>query len=283
MPMEKIEKHPLGYLDLESGPKPIYPMNDIFLNYTFDKAENWETLRMAVNIILSAFIESNPKTTMKTIGPILEVITQYQYFLNAKSSTRNQDFKVHEVAGDMVFIEFQNSGFPSLPVRIRSVEYFGLGIGHNRGKLANQIWFLAEDISELLQGNAFARYVLKDEYTNANHPHSSGILYVSLRQLAKKAGDAGQLAQFFLGRTVESPSEVVAEIMTVVNSSFTAFKQDKEVESAMTIKEHWELEAKAEAKAEGRAEGEAALLEKLAAFIEKGLAPNEILSQLQQA
>ena len=236
---------------------------------------------------------------METIGPIQEVVTQYQYFLNAKSSTRNQDFKIKELADNTVFVEFQNRASTTPPVRVRSVEYFGLGIGHSKGNLANQIWFLAEDVKELLRGNTFARYVLKDENTNASPPHSSGILYVSLSQLAQQDDEAGQLAQFFLGREIANPGATVAAIMEVVENSFMDFKQDKEVEKAMTIKEHWEMEAAVRAEAEGRvkgmaegrvegmaegkAQGEAAILEKLATLIENGMAPSEILKQLQQA
>ena len=46
---------PLGYVDLPDGPKAIYPMNDIFLNYTFEDMEYWEALRLATNLIIEAY------------------------------------------------------------------------------------------------------------------------------------------------------------------------------------------------------------------------------------
>lgn len=46
---KKHKKKPLGYIQLETGEKPVAVMNDVFLNYHFEKEENWEDLRRLVN------------------------------------------------------------------------------------------------------------------------------------------------------------------------------------------------------------------------------------------
>ena len=38
------QKTPLGHVELDSGAIEIYPMNDFFLNFTYDNPENWESL-----------------------------------------------------------------------------------------------------------------------------------------------------------------------------------------------------------------------------------------------
>ena len=40
------ERIPLGFIELDSGSKPIYALYDFFLNFTFNKKENWEDLRL---------------------------------------------------------------------------------------------------------------------------------------------------------------------------------------------------------------------------------------------
>ena len=280
-------KEPLGYIELENGPKAVYPMNDIFLNYTFENPENWGILKLLVNTLIAPYIESTPHTTLKPIEAIKQVLTQYKFILNTNNASRNQDFKVEETTGDAAYVEFQNRAYPPKPVAISSAEYFGLGVGHAQGKLANQIWLLAQDIPELLAGQTFARYILKEETTNTNHPHNSGIMYVSLKKLATLPGDAGQLAQFLLGQTIPNPSPTLQNVAQAFSGSFTAFKEDKEVSQVMTMRERWKLEDRSEGfgegKAEGQAEGKADTLKKLAAFFKEGLTPEEIMAALQHA
>ena len=40
------ERIPLGFIELNSGTKPVYALYDFFLNFTFEKKENWEDLRL---------------------------------------------------------------------------------------------------------------------------------------------------------------------------------------------------------------------------------------------
>ena len=63
--------NPIGYIQTPNGNKPIYPMNDFFLGYTFNKPKNWPILRDIINIITAAFQAVNPATTLPLItGPI---------------------------------------------------------------------------------------------------------------------------------------------------------------------------------------------------------------------
>ena len=56
------ERFPLGFIELDSGLKPVYALYDFFLNFTFEKKENWEDLRLMVNILLDAYMKQNPET-----------------------------------------------------------------------------------------------------------------------------------------------------------------------------------------------------------------------------
>ena len=40
------ERIPLGFIELDSGSKLVYALYDFFLNFTFNKKENWEDLRL---------------------------------------------------------------------------------------------------------------------------------------------------------------------------------------------------------------------------------------------
>ena len=67
-----------------------------------------------------------------------------------------------------IYIEFQNRASHP-PIVIRSVEYLGLGIGHSKGKIANQLWLLAEDVDSAIYAHPFAHYILKNEVTGKGH------------------------------------------------------------------------------------------------------------------
>jgi len=123
---------PLGYVELEYGSKAIYPMNDIFLNYTFEYAEYWEPLRLAINLLIDAYKLQNPSTAVKPINGKIIVRTQFKHLLDTDGkTTRDQDIKITEDKGESTYIEFQNRANTQPPIETRSVEYFGLGIGYN--------------------------------------------------------------------------------------------------------------------------------------------------------
>ena len=250
MPLPKTI--PLGYIELPTGPKAVYPMNDIFLNYTFESPKNWEILRLIVNIIIDAYTQSVTDTLLKPITGNIEVKTQFKHFLAESKITRDQDLKMIEDKHNLTFIECQIQAKSTPPIPVRSVEYFGLGIGHSRGKPANQIWLLANDVDIVLQGKTFAHYVLKDEATGHTHPATSGILYVSLDKLSHENTPAGEVAAFMLGKKSEATNENVANILDAINTSFNNFKSDKDVAFVYSLRDRWLNEGKNEGREEGR-------------------------------
>jgi hypothetical protein len=170
----------------------------------------------------------------------IEVTTQYEYFLDINKSTRTQDIRLdHE---DITYIEFQNKANTTPPVKTRAIEYFSLGIGHSKGKISNQIWLLAEDIKELLHGEIFTNYILKDTVTGNLYPNNSSILFVSLQQLSKQNNEAGELSKFLLDEKIEPSYKEVIKIIESFSDLFYIFKEDKEVRSVITVKERFKNE-----------------------------------------
>jgi hypothetical protein len=277
---------PLGYVELPNGDMAIFPMNDVFLNYTFKDMEHWEALRLAVNLIIEAYKQLKPETRLNTINGSINVKTQFRQFLssankNANAKFRDQDIKMTEDKVSVTYVEFQNDAFPDPPIKIRSVEYFGLGIGHNKGNIANQIWLLAEDVNDVLHGKTFTRYILKDEVTDKVHPESSGIMYVSLPKLAKENTPVGELASFLLGINTDPQNEVVKKIADIFNASFQDFKEDEDVVTVLTHEERVRGKVWNAALAEGENKNKAEMASQVIALEEKGLDPAEILKQLK--
>jgi hypothetical protein len=276
-------KTPLGYIELENGRKPIYPMNDFFLNYMFNITAYWETLRKVANITVDAYRRFYAATHMRRVEGEITVATQYSYILDAKNKTRDQDIKMTD-SEKLTYIEFHNRarGFP--PVETRAVEYFGLGIGHSGGKGAEQIWLLAEDVESLLCGEPFARYVLSDEASGRPYPYESGILFVSLTQLAEGDGPAGELARFLLGRPVEPQDEDVREIKRCFGNCLDVLKEDKEVNMFMSVAERYQNYGREEGIEEGivigEARGEARGAARLLELIKSGLSPDEAMQRI---
>jgi len=241
--MTPKETAPLGYVELANGSKAIYPMNDIFLNFTFEDAEHWESLRLAINLLIVAFKQKKPDAKIKIIEGTIKVRTQFRHLLDTQNTTRDQDIKLTEDETESTYIEFQNRARADIPIEIRSVVYFGLGIGHSKGNLANQIWLLAEDVDSVLHGKTFTRYILKDEITGNEHPAASGIMYVSLTNLSQEESPAGELAGFLLGKVSNPKDEVVTRISKTFNSSFDAFKSDKEAVNVLSLAERYRSQA----------------------------------------
>jgi len=276
---------PLGYIELPNGDMAIFPMNDVFLNYTFEDMEHWEALRLAVNLIIEAYMQLKPDTRLKTIDGDINVRTQFRQFLaankNANAKFREQDIKMTEGKVSITYVEFQNDAHPDPPIEIRSVEYFGIGIGHSKGKIANQIWFLAEDVKSLLRGKTIARYVLKDEISGEEHPESSGIMYVSLTKLAKENTPVGELASFLLGITTDPQNEVVKKIAKTFSASFQEFKKDEDVVTVLTHEERVRGKVWTAAVAEGKAERDAEISNQFTKLKEKGLDPLAIMQEME--
>jgi len=274
---------PLGYVDLPNGAKAIYPMNDIFLNFTFENATHWEALRLTVNLIIEAYKQQNPNTIIKPIEGAMKVRTQFQHLLNTDSKTsKKQDVKITEDAGDATYVEFQNRAKPEMPIEIRSVEYFGLGISHSKGKLANQMWLLAGDVDSVLHGEIFTRYILKDEVTGNEHPNPSGIMYISLTKLSQEESPAGELALFLLGRVGEVKNEHVKKILDTFNSSFVEFKSDKEVAKMLTLAERYRYDGVVEGVSKGISKGVTIGADRIVELIKSGLSPDDALRKVKE-
>jgi len=259
----KVNKTPLGHVQLKNGAKAIYPMNDIFAMYMFQHPEHWEDLKQIVNLVIMAYIGVKPNTKLQLVEGDVTVLTQFQHMLDTNGkTTRDQDLKLLEFIGSATYVELQNRALTVVPIEIRSVEYYALGIGHSKGKLANQIWLLAEDVDSLLHGNIFARYILVDEVTSSEHPVTSGIMYVSLTKLSQQQGPAGELAAFLLGKNMNPTDKAVKKITDAFNTRFKTFKDDKEVAMALSIADRYMFD--------GRAEGRAELMERLEELMEDG-------------
>ena len=155
--------------------------------------------------------------------------------------------------------------------------YFGLGIGHGKGMVANQIWLLAEDVKELLHGETFTRYILKDEVTGKDHPENSGIMYVSLTKLAQENTPVGELASFLLGINPDPQNEEVKKIADAFNASFKKFKESKDVVKVLTLRERVKDEIWGDAVAEGKAERDVEISNQFTRLKEKGLDPLAIM------
>ena len=288
-------KTPLGYIELDNGAKEIFALNDLFLNFTFEKEENWEEFRLMVNILLEEYIKKNPTTVATLIEGKIHIETQYKFHINTQNVTRNQDFKLDELEyGRLKYLEFQNSATMKPPLDIQAVDYFVLGVGKNPGKIANQIWLLASDVDSVLQDETFMNYILKDESTNKVYPGTSGIMFISLTKLSKENNLAGELASFLLGRLPAPKSEEVKRIANTFNASFIAFKDDKEVKNAMSIAERHRNEGWVDGMEVGLAEGESIGMEKgadkgvsagaskMLELIKSGLSPDEALRRVNE-
>ncbi|MCL1986501.1 MAG: hypothetical protein FWG64_00815, partial [Firmicutes bacterium] len=240
MPANPQKPIPLGYVDLPNGPKAIFPMNDIFLSYNFDHEEQWEILRLLINILIMEYLQIYATSKLKPITGKIKVQTQFKYFLNTDWRTiREQDIKLSANESNETYIEFQNKAKVDPPIEIRSVEYFGLGIVHGKGKLTNQIWLLAENVESVLQENTFARYILANEITGNEHPINSGILYINLPNLAQENSTAGELAKFLLGKIANPKNEDVKKIASAFSEVFGAFKRDKEAVKVLSFRDRY--------------------------------------------
>lgn len=280
---------PLGYVKLPSGDMAIYPMNNVFLNYTFELDEHWEALRLAVNLIIEVYRQQKSDTKLVPINGNIKVRTQFQQFVpNPDKSkkkpdtvSRDQDIKITEDDKGSTYVEFQIKSNTEIPITVRSVVYFGLGLGHSGGKTANQIWLLAEDVEVVLDGETITRYILTNEANGKAHPEDSGIMYVSLSKLSKENTPAGELASFLLGLTTSPQNDVVKKIADSFNASFKVFKEDKDVVNVLTIEERVRDNIWKDAVAQGEAKKEVEMANTFTRLKEKGLSPVEIMREME--
>jgi hypothetical protein len=90
-----IKKKPLGYINLlNNKQKPIYPMDDFFLNYAFTKEENWQHLREIINIYLETYsTKYNRQDDFHFVGENIAVETQYRSLFETFIETANTRHK----------------------------------------------------------------------------------------------------------------------------------------------------------------------------------------------
>ncbi|MCL2049600.1 MAG: hypothetical protein FWG87_12855 [Defluviitaleaceae bacterium] len=279
--MNVVNLTPLGYVELADGNLPIFPMNDIFINFTFQHINNWEALRLAINIFIERFQKEKPDTLLATINGEIGVKTQFKHLIGKDTKTsRDQDIKIteNEAKEGVYFIEFQNSAYTRPPIPDRSVVYFGLGISHAKGKPANQIWLLAETVPSVLHGKIFTRYILKDEVTGKNHPETSGIMFVDLEKLSEEKSQTGELAAFFLGKNLTPQDEAVKTVAAAIKASFQDFKDDKDVVEVLTFRERWENDAEVK----GEIRGVANTADKVLELLENGTDPMDVAILLRK-
>jgi len=229
--MKTKDISPLGYVDVVGATKAILPMNDVFINFTFSNPNRREALKQAINLIIEAYQQSNPGTSLKTIEGSIKVRTQYQYFLSTdKEATKSMDLEITAENGSRKYVEFQSQIDAGMATR--AVDY--LLLSQINRKPADNIWLLADDVDALLNGKTFSRFVYRDEDTGKELPNGPGNLYVSLTGLAKLSTPAGELAAFLLGRTTDPKDESVKEIAETFKASFIEFSRDTDAARALS-------------------------------------------------
>jgi len=91
---------------------------------------------------------------------------------------------------------------------------------------------------------------------------------------------------FLLGRQPNPETAEVKKIADIFNTSFSVFKDDKEVKQGMTFEEKWHSEGKAEGIIEGEArgitEGIGIGVAKVIELIKSGLSPDEAVQKINE-
>jgi len=147
MKMSKKSENILGCIKLETGFKPITPLNDVFLNYTFERKVYWETLRMITNIFYGAYIKTYKDTGITLIEGEIDIRTQYPLYRKVDSNTpKQQDLKI-DTENKVHYIEFQNKTNPTIPIEVRSIEYLGFSLTRGEKKQVSNVWLSATRFS----------------------------------------------------------------------------------------------------------------------------------------
>ena len=268
--MTKEKRSPLGYVNVSGGKLAIYPTNHVFLAYTFDKKEYWEALRLIVNILIAKYKCKHPTSRLQPLTGKIVVETEFSHLMTDDARhTREQDIRIIGEDSDLTFVEFHNFRKSSPIVEVRSVGYYGHGLVTCKGKTANQIWILAENVEELQRGESIRRYVLMDEVEHLAHPVDSGIMYVCLKSLSKERCPAGELASFLLGGGKKLKNSAVEKIAKMLGKSYEQFQKEKEDVMILTMFE--------KAFADGEARGEARVANLARTLLEQGLDATEIV------
>ena len=252
MKNEKAKENIIGYMELGDGEKmAISTLNNVFLNYTFEQKEYWETLRSMNNIIYSAYIDYCQHTNISLIEGDVIVKTEYSNFKDFKSTVpQRQDIRIENQNDSRVdYVEFQSSRNSKPPIEVRGIEYFSYSLTRGRDKRSVHMWLLAEPVGKLLHGNIFANYVLMDEVNHNPYPNATNILFVNLERLSQTNSPAGELAGVLLGAVKKPKDYQVKLIFENFMKSFEIFKEDKEARNIVTRGEQREYQGEARAEA----------------------------------
>ena len=254
----------LGYVELSEDKKvSIKPMDDHFINYTFDDAENWPSLKTIANIIYDNYKKENPKTSVTLIEGDIEVKTQLAHFQTKPGSPpRKQDIDIEsEKKHDLIEMQIETK-YLRESIEQRSIIYLGLSITRGGSdKPIQQLWLLADDLEnkDVLGGKACANFTLMDELDHRPHtrPTLFAVMYVDLKELAKGKTRAAELANVLLGNIPanEINDKDVKSVFETLSSSFEKFREDKEVKKMLSYVEEKIYIAEQEAMQRGMQRG----------------------------
>ena len=192
-------RKPLGYITLLNNiQKPIYPMNDFFLNYTFEKEANWDNLRLIINIYLETYASKYERQDgFHYIGEDIIVETQYEHYIKNTTKQPAQDFKINKAQNDdQTYIEFQNKIYSKPPIIIRASNYTGIAINKAKdGAKVSQIWVLAENDDNVLCGQAISNFRIREDNTGVYYPREINIMFISLKRLSEEDCLCGELSK----------------------------------------------------------------------------------------
>jgi SHS2 domain-containing protein len=247
------EKKPLGYIQLTNNiQKPVYPTDDFFIIYIFDKRENWQHLRAIVNIILEEYAKRyNRQDGFHMVDEDIFVRTQYKHYFANRSKQPSQDLEMNEIrVRKRTYVEVQNNSATKPPIAVRAGNYNGLAVNKAKdGAEVSQIWLLAENDDNVLCGLPISNFRMREDNIGVHYPRANNIMFVSLPRLAEENSVCGELARLLLGKVHEPKNGELNGLADMFKSEYDNFKQNEEVVKRMTILQ--------EKYAEGMAEGEA--------------------------
>ena len=253
-----IKMKPLGYINLlNNKQKPVYPMDDFFLNYAFFKKKNWKHLRQIINTYLETYAAKyNKQDGFHFVSENIAVETQYQHYLKFRSKQQTQDMKIDEIdTGDLTYVEFQNKISTKPPIEIRASNYSGLAINKAKdGTKSSQIWLLGENDDKVMQGQAISNFRMVEDNTGEYYPQDVNIMFISLPRLAEEQSLCGELSRFLMGSDADLLSDQIKPIAEMFVDEYENFKENEEVVKAMTILEEKFFEGISIGREEGREE-----------------------------
>jgi hypothetical protein len=235
------DRKPLGYITLlNKTQKPIYPMDDFFVNFAFYKKENWPHLRNMINIYLDAYVTKyNKNDGFHFVSENILVETQYEHYLKNTTKQPTQDMKIDEIdTSDQTYVELQNKAYSKPPIEIRGSNYSGLAVNKAKdGTRTSQIWLLGENDDNVLRGQAISNFRMKEENTGDYYPREVNIMFISLPRLAKENNLCGELSKFLMGEGPDVLSDQLKPIAEMFKHEYETFKENEEVIKSMTVLE----------------------------------------------